>query len=304
MSSFPGRLFGKEFKTMTRILVSFLAIAFALPAQKIDNETPARDRVVRVQTALNHLTVIEVAEPVATVAVGSPQAFKVERRENKVFIQPLQENVATNLFIWTATTRLNYELVPAISDAGQMDFAIDYRQPQPDAELRPLPPPPKAFTQSELPIDMLLHGTPVKLVGFPRSKQPQVDITIRDVYRTENQLFIRYAIENRSKSSYQPSTPHVVSLRSPQCDRSLITLANSQLGDEYLPHLRSDGTVVMQIVRADTPAANILPGGNGVGVVAVQLPQTDDPKRNGTPTVLRMVFPGDGPHAVIATLVL
>ena len=287
---------------MKRVLLTFLAVSFALPAQKIDSQTPARDRVVRVQTALNHLTVIEVAEPVTTVAVGSPQAFKVERRENKVFIQPLQENVATNLFIWTATTRLNYELVAAISDAGQMDFAIDYQQPKREAELQPAPLPPKP--QSALPTDMLLHGTPVKLVGFARSKQPHVDITIRDIYRTENQLFIRYAIENRSKSPYQPSTPHVVSLRSPQCDRSLTTLANSQLGDEYLPHLRSDGTVAMSIVHAETPIANILPGSSGVGVVAVQLPKADDPRPVGTPTVLRMVFPGDGPHAVIATLVL
>ena len=287
---------------MKHVLLTFLAVSFTLPAQKIDSQTPARDRVVRVQTALNHLTVIEVAEPVTTVAVGSPQAFKVERRENKVFIQPLQENVATNLFIWTATTRLNYELVPAISDAGQMDFAIDYQQPKREAELQPAPLPPKP--QSALPTDMLLHGTPVKLVGFARSKQPHVDITIRDVYRTANQLFIRYAIENRSKSPYQPSTPHVVSLRSPQCDRSLTTLANSQLGDEYLPHLRSDGTVAMAIVHAETPTTNILPGSSGVGVVAVQLSRADDPIPNGTPTVLRMVFPGDGPHAVIATLVL
>src|SRR5216683_3528684 len=292
---------------MRRLLIGTLALTMTfppLPAQKIDTETPSRERVVRVQTAMNHLTVIEVAEPVATVAVGSPQAFKVERRENKVFIQPLQENVATNLFIWTATTRLNYELVPAISDAGQMDFAIDYRQPQRDAEARPLPPPPKPAAQSELPIDMLLHSTPVKLVGFPHSKQPHVDVTIRDVYRTESQLFIRYAIENRSKSPYQPSTPRVVALRSPQCDRSLTSLANSQLGDEYLPHLRSDGMIVMAIVHAETPGANILPGANGVGVVAVQLPQTDDPKPNGAPTVLRIVFPGDGPRQVIATLVL
>ena len=113
---------------MKRMILAFLVVAFALPAQKIENETPARDKVVRVQTALNHLTVIEVAEPVTTVAVGSPQAFKVERRENKVFIQPLEENVATNLFIWTATTRLNYELVPAVTDASQMVLAIDYRQ--------------------------------------------------------------------------------------------------------------------------------------------------------------------------------
>ena len=123
---------------MRRLLIGTLALTMTfppLPAQKIETETPSRERVVRVQTAMNHLTVIEVAEPVTTVAVGSPQAFKVERRENKVFIQPLQENVATNLFIWTASTRLNYELVPAVSDAGQMDFAIDYRQPQPQAQV-------------------------------------------------------------------------------------------------------------------------------------------------------------------------
>ena len=288
---------------MTRILISFLALVFALPAQKIDTETPARDRVVRVQTALNHLTVIEVAEPVATVAVGSPQAFKVERRENKVFIQPLQEGAATNLFIWTATTRLNYELVPAISDAGQMDFAIDYRQPPREAEVQPATPP-KPVEQSIVPGDMLLHSAPVKLVGFPRSKQPQVDITIHDVYRTENQVFIRYAIENRSKTAYQPSTPHVVSLRSPQCDRSLTSLANSQLGDEYVAHLRSDGTVTMPVLHAETPSAVILPGANGIGLVAIRLPPATDPKLSSTPTVLRMVFAGDGPRQVIATLVL
>src|ERR1051326_5148655 len=126
------------------MLMMPLALA-PLAAQKIETETASRERVVRVQTALKHLTVIEVAEPVTTVAVGSPEAFKIERRENKVFIQPLEENVATNLFIWTASTRLNYELVPAISDADQMDFAIDYRAPQPQAQVTvPKPPEPQA----------------------------------------------------------------------------------------------------------------------------------------------------------------
>ena len=288
---------------MKRIILTFLAVAYTLPAQKIDNETPARDRVVRVQTALNHLTVIEVAEPVTTVAVGSREAFKVERRENKVFILPLEENVATNLFIWTATTRLSYELVPAIKDAGQMDFAIDCRQPQRNAEARPLPPIPKPTGQSEMPAEVLSRSTPVKLVGFGRSK-PRVDVTIRDIYRTENQLFIRYAIENRSKSPYQPSTPSVVSLRSPHCDPSLTTLANSQLGDEYSSHLDSDGMVAVPIVHAETPATNILPGANSIGVVAVQLRQTSDRQSTATPIVLRMIFPSHGSRQVIATLVL
>jgi len=286
---------------MIRILASFLAVALTLPAQKIDTETPARDRVVRVQTALNHLTVIEVAEPVTTVAVGSPQAFKVERRENKVFIQPLQEGAATNLFIWTPTTRLNYELIPAINDAGQMDFAIDYRQPKREAEARPAPAP-KPTEQSALPVEMLLHSAPVKLVGFARSKQPQVDITIRDVYRADNQVFIRYTIDNGSKTPYQPSTPHVVSLKSPQCDRSLASLANSQLGNEFVAHLRSDGTIAMPVLHAETPSLALLPGASGIGLIAIQLPPATDPK--STPTVLRMIFPGDGPRQVVATLVL
>jgi len=288
---------------MRRITLICLAVAYALPAQKIENEMPARDKVVRVQTALNHLTVIEVAEPVTTVAVGSPQAFKVERRENKVFIQPLEENVATNLFIWTATTRLNYELVPAVSDAGQMDFAIDYRQPQRTAEARPILPPPKPIGQSQQPAEILSHSTPVKLVGFGRSKQ-RVDVTIRDIYRTENQVVIRYAIENRSKSPYQPSTPSVVTLRSPHCDPSLTTLANSQLGDEYLSHLNSDGMVAVPIVHAETPSTDILPGANSIGVVAVQLHDTYDHQSTATPVVLRMIFASQGAHQVIATLVL
>src|SRR5215831_8791905 len=148
---------------MRRTLIGTLALTLMFPplqAQKIDIETPSREHVVRVQTALNHLTVIEVAEPVTTVAVGSPQAFKIERRENKVLIQPLQENVATNLFIWTATTRLNYELVPAVSDAGQMDLAIDYRQPQPQAHLTPPKPPEPTVVVPTVPSEMLLNSTP------------------------------------------------------------------------------------------------------------------------------------------------
>src|SRR5271170_2494308 len=97
---------------MKRIWVSCLAVAaLSLPAwgQKIELQKPDRREIVHVQTALNHLTVLELNEPVSAVAVGSP-AFKVEWRENKVFIQPTEENVATNLFVWTASARLNYEL--------------------------------------------------------------------------------------------------------------------------------------------------------------------------------------------------
>src|ERR1017187_5525764 len=116
---------------MQRFLGGLMILALAVPswAQKIETATPSRDRVVPIHTALDHLTVIEVGEPVITVATGSA-AFKVEWRDNKVFIEPTEPGVSTNLFIWTASSRLNYELESA-GEIEKMDFAIDYPRPTP-----------------------------------------------------------------------------------------------------------------------------------------------------------------------------
>src|SRR5688572_31893049 len=96
--------------TLTILLLLFTAA----PVQRIETQYPDRTKVTRLETAIDHLTVIELAEPVTLAAAGSP-AFKIERRENKVFIQPLEEGASTNLFVWTASGRWNYELVPAAS---------------------------------------------------------------------------------------------------------------------------------------------------------------------------------------------
>src|SRR5260221_1368650 len=122
---------------MNKIWLSFVAVtALAWPVwgQKVEVQYTYRGQILHVQTALNHLTVLEMTEAVSTVAVGSP-VFKVEWRENKVFIQPTEPSVATNLFVWTASGRFNYELDPA-GPMSQMDFAID--QPVADPPIAPL----------------------------------------------------------------------------------------------------------------------------------------------------------------------
>src|SRR5881409_2602685 len=96
---------------------------FVAPLQRVETQYPDRAKVTRVETAMNHLTVIELSDPVTVAAAGSP-SFKIERRENKVFIQPLEEGAATNLFVWTNSGRLNYGLVPAAS-VETMHFVID-----------------------------------------------------------------------------------------------------------------------------------------------------------------------------------
>src|SRR5262245_10822968 len=100
-----------------------LALTLSATAQRIGTQLADKTTVRRVQTTMNHLTVIELSEAVVMAAAGSP-AFKIERQGNKVLIQPLEEEASTNLFIWTASGRFAYELAPAES-IETTDFAID-----------------------------------------------------------------------------------------------------------------------------------------------------------------------------------
>src|SRR5437667_26281 len=104
-------------------IASLLMLVLAAASQRIETQYPDRAKVTRVETMMNHLTVIELAEPVTLAAAGSP-SFKIERRDNKVFVQPLEDGASTNLFVWTGSGRWNYELVPAAS-LETTHFAID-----------------------------------------------------------------------------------------------------------------------------------------------------------------------------------
>src|SRR5207245_100029 len=86
---------------VNKICLSFLAVTvLARPAwgQKVEVQKPDRGQILHVQTALNHLTVLELTEPVSTVAVGSP-VFKVEWRENKGFIRYTIRNQSPKAYV-------------------------------------------------------------------------------------------------------------------------------------------------------------------------------------------------------------
>ena len=169
----------KRLWTILIISTGISAIGIPLAGQKIERESSDRSQIIHLKTALNHLTVIELREPVTQVATGS-QSFKVEWRENKVFVQPTEADASTNLFIWTASERLNYELEPAGEVAG-MDFAVDQIPlAQPKAASVHQPPPPSAT-------EILLAGKAVRLESAKHSRRP-VEVTIRDLYEKDGRL--------------------------------------------------------------------------------------------------------------------
>lgn len=267
---------------MKRVALIFVLLASALIpalAQKIETETSDRTRIVHLKTALNHLTVIEVAEPVVQVAAGSP-SFKVEWRENKVFVQPTEADAATNLFIWTANQRLNYELEPvgAVSD---MDFAVD----QTPVHVEPIKPTNANPVAAPSATELLLTGIPIRLLSSKQRATKLLDVWISDVYEKDGTLLVRYAIRNYGSQAYSIKRPAVYQLDGVRSQRSLYGLMNSQLDDEDAGKLKVTRQTPVRVLDGQAHPARIGPGEEAVGVVRLQASSSTQP------TVLRFEFP-------------
>ena len=274
-------------KRLWIILIIIVAAAAQLVAQKIDRERSDSGQIIHLRTALSHLTLIELREPVTQVATGS-QSFKVEWRENKVFVQPTEPDASTNLFIWTASERLNYELEPAGAVAA-MDFAVD-QIPLIQPKASSITPPQPSTT------DILLAGKLVRLESAKPSRKP-VEVVIRDLYEGEGRVLVRYAVRNRGSHAYEVTTPKVFALTGAHYPQSLYSLVNAQLGDRESSRLTTKQETPVPVLEGHVQSSHLAPGQESLGVVAVRLPSTTEP------TVLRFQFANDDHEQVAAFLV-
>jgi hypothetical protein len=274
---------------MRRVLTILIigTAATQLLAQKIDREPNDPQQIIHLKTALNHLTVIELREPVLQVAAGS-QSFKVEWRENKVFVQPTEPDASTNLFVWTSSQRLNYELEPAGSVA-MMDFAVDQ-------ELPPQPKPTSVKPQEPSPTDVLLSGQPVRLESAKPSTRP-VEVRIRDLYEKDGRLLVRYAVRNNSAHVYEVTTPSVYVLPGVRYPQSLYGLVDSQLGDREASRLEIKEQSPVSVIEGQVQSSHLQPGQQCLGLVALRVPPSKEPM------VLRFQFANDDREQVAAFLV-
>jgi hypothetical protein len=283
---------------MQKTIVFTIAIALTANAQKIETEKSDRHKVIRLETAPNHLSIIELAEPVTEVAAGS-SSYKIEWRGNKVFVQPLEPEATTNLFIWTASGRLNYELVPAPS-IQEMHFAIDQEPSAPIAKVAIPEKPaedPRVAQEAKLATELLFASTPIRLAGETKN-HARVEIILKDIYRKDDRIYVRYAIQNNGRSTYVPGAPGVFALRSPHSSISLYTLPQSQVVGDGI-RISSEGQVPVRTLNAETHTNVVAPGSTTWGLVEFEW----SPRMNG-PAVVKFAFPSDGAGEVSAVLVL
>lgn len=282
---------------MRKLWISCIAVAaVGGPSwgQRVEVEKQDRGKIIHVQTALHHLTVLEMSEPVSTVAVGSP-VFKVEWRENKVFIEPTEPDVSTNLFVWTRAGRFNYELDPA-GAVPKMVFAIDEPIPDPvkvTAVARRVSEPDGPSAE-----EVLMEANPVRLRSWISGKG-RVVIYLTNSLERDGEILVWYTIQNGTEKAYVPGSPQVVALGAPKYHESLYVLGNYQLSPSETRGLKWRGEVPLEIAKNEMRASRIEPGQDATGLVVIKLPAT----QNG-PTVLRLIFLAGSKGPISATLVL
>src|SRR5690348_3673517 len=233
-------------------------------------------------------------ELVDTVAVGSP-VFRVEWRGDKVFIEPTEPNVATNLFVWTKSGRFNYELDPP-GAVTEMVFAIDQPSLSPSKVIAS---PSRASQLSDpSPAEVLLATKPIRLDGsLPMNNR--IAILLTDSIEHNGQIFIRYTIRNGTNQAYLPGSPQAWTLERPRYRESLYVLANFQLGARETAGLKCRRQTSLAIAKSEIRSTRIEPGEETAGIVAVQMPLV----RTG-PWVLELIFLAGPKGPVTATLVL
>lgn len=282
-------------RTVFAILpVACLTFLFPLAAQKLQSQKPDHKSVTRVETIPDHLTVIEFGEPVLMVAIGNQNAYQVERRENKVFLRPVEEGSQTNLFVWTPAGRYVYELAPAEA-ISESHFAIDQGAPP-----KPAPPPITSNlpAASSLPEEMLTDAVPVALFGT-RESTGRAEVTVRDLYQRDGRLYLRYSLVNRSARRYQQGQVAALHLVGAKSARSLLALDAHQLGERISRGLRFE--VARQVSVVDqSPVREIEAGGQAMGWLAVELPAVDEEDVS----VLKVQFAADRTADVSAVLVV
>ena len=259
---------------------TFVIIPFALAVAMAGAQTTSQSQIRHIETSLNHLTVIEFGEPVITLAIADPDSFKVERHEDKVFVMPLRDKVSTNLFVWTATRELTYELDPA-GQLAAMDVMIRSAPPvdphavarisaEPtDAEIRKIAA--LVLAQAMIGVEDITRD-PAKLA------KDRVQVDIDQVYRSKDQLYIRYSVSNRTQTTFRLTTPDVSVPLPTEQPVSLVSLRNHQISPQTFGAFRPKRSTSVAVVQAESVSRDLLPGQKTTGVVSVGSSESNPPQ--------------------------
>lgn len=248
-----------------------ITIALIFRVAAAGAQTTSQSQIRHVETSLNHLTVFEFGETVTTLAIGDPDSFQVERHEDKVFVKPLQQGVSTNLFVWTATRELSYELDPA-GQLASMDVLVRAEpaskshttaraaaEPS-DAEIRKI---------ASLVLTQTMMGVEDIAQDAEKRGSNRVQVSLEQVYRTKDRIYIRYSVANQTQSPFRVTTPDVYAPIPTEQPISLVSLRNHQIASQTFAAFKAKQESNVEVVQADRMARDLAPGEKTTGVISI-----------------------------------
>jgi len=251
-------------KTIMTFLIIFLVAAAGA-------QTTSQKQIRHIETSLNHLTVLEFGESVTTLAIADPDSFQVERHDDKVFVKPLREGVSTNLFVWTATRELSYELDPAGQLAAMDVLVRTDPAPNPhttaqaaaepsDAEIRKIAS--LVLTQTMMGVEDIARDA--------NSLHPnRVEVSLEQVYRAKDRIYIRYSISNQTQSPFRITSPDVYTPLPTKQPISLVSLRDHQITSQTYAAFKAKQGSNVAVVQAESVARDLAPGEKTTGVISI-----------------------------------
>lgn len=257
-----------------------ITIPVALAVAVAGAQTTSQNQIRHVETSMNHLTVLEFGEPVSTIAVADTDSFRVERHDDKVFIEPLREGVATNLFIWTQSRQLTYELDPA-GQLATMDVLIRTEpapKPHPEAVASVEPNDAEIRKMASLVLAQAMMGVQDVARDGLKPVADRVQVDLEQVYRAKDQLYIRYSISNQTKQPFRLTTPDVSAPLPTHLPISLLSLRNHQLSTQTFNAFKTKPGSTSTVVQAESLARDLAPGQQTTGVLSIGSTQGNPPQ--------------------------
>jgi hypothetical protein len=275
-------------------------ISLALAVAAAGAQTTSQSQIRHIETSLNHLTVLEFGESVTTLAIADPDSFQIERHDDKVFVKPLREGVSTNLFIWTASREMSYELDPA-GQLAAMDVLVR-TEPAPKQHVNAQASAEPSDAEIQKIASLVLTQAMMGVEGIVRDPEKRaadrVEVDVEQVYRAKDRLYIRYSIANPSRFPFRVTNPDVCAPLPSEQPISLVSLRNHQINSQTFAAFRARQVSGISVIQAESGARDLAPGEKTTGVISIGS-STDNP-----PQIYQLNFGADqnGPLKVEVVL--
>ncbi len=109
-------------------------------------------------------------------------------------------------------------------------------------------------------------------------KTGRVQVELEQLYRTQDQIYIRYTVSNGTNAPFRLTTPDVSNPLATDQPVSLLSLRNRQLSAQTFGTFKAKAGSSLSIVQAETAATDLAPGQRTTGIVSVRNAEGNPPQ--------------------------